>query len=191
MLTQAMQFLLDTLLGLITLAFLLRFYLQLFGAPFHNPFSQAVVALTNFVVRPLRRVLPPLGILDTSTLLLAFVAQLILHLASLWLREFPMLVADIQVYGALLALAALGLVKCSIYIFLYAVLGQAILSWVNPHTPLAPLLDSLTRPLLRPLRNIMPRTGMVDLSPLIVFILAELLLMLMVAPLEHQLMRWF
>ena len=191
MLTQAMQFLLDTLLGLATLAFLLRFYLQLFGAPFHNPFSQAVAALTNFVVRPLRRVLPSLGILDTSTLLLAFLTQLLLHLATLWLREFPILVAGLQIFGVLLALAALGLVKCSIYIFLYAVLVQAILSWVNPHTPLAPVLDSLTRPLLRPLRNIMPRTGMVDLSPLVVFIFAELLLMLMIVPLEHQLMRLF
>jgi len=186
-----MQFLLDTLLGLVTLAFLLRFYLQLFGAPFHNPFSQAVMAFTNFAVRPLRRILPAAGGLDTSTLLLAFLAQLILHIATLWLHEFPMLVADGQAYAALVGLAALGVVKSSIYIFLYAVLMLTILSWINPHTPLAPLLDSLTRPLLRPLRKLMPQTGAIDLSPLVVFIIAELLLMLMVAPLEHQLLRLF
>jgi YggT family protein len=191
MLIQAIQFLLDTLLGLVTLAFLLRFYLQLVGAPFHNPFSQAIVAFTNFSVRPLRRIVPALRMLDTSTLLSAFLAQLLLHTATLWLHEFPLLVADGKIYAALIGLTMLGLVKSSIFIFLYAVVIQAILSWVNPHTPLAPVLNSLTNPLLRPLRNFMPQNGGIDLSPLVVFIVAELMLMLFIAPLEHHLLRLF
>ena len=191
MLAQALNFLFDVLFGLATLAFLLRFYLQLFGAPFHNPFSQAVVALTSFAVRPLRRFVPSWGWLDTSTLLLAFLAQLLLWIAKLWVNDFPLLVADGQAYAGLGALALLGIVKTSIYIFLYAVLLQAILSWINPHTPLAPILYSLTKPLLQPLRGLMPLTGSIDLSPIIIFILAELLLMLAIVPLEHQLMRLF
>lgn len=191
MIAQALEFLLGTILGLLTLAFLLRCYLQLTGAPFHNPLSQAVVSLTNFAVRPLRRIVPSWGWLDTASLLLALLAQLILHLALLWLRDFPLLVADLQVYLALLALAALGVVKFTLYIILYAVILQAVMSWINPHTPLAPVLDSLTRPLLRPLRRRMPYTGSVDLTPLVVFILVELLLMLLVAPLEQQLMQLF
>lgn len=191
MLTNALEFLLNTVLGLLTLAFLLRCYLQLTGAPFHNPFSQAVVALTNFAVRPARRLIPPWGWLDTASLVLAFCTQIVLLLAVLWLRDFPILVAEPQVYLALLALAAVGILKLSLYIFLYAVILQAVMSWINPHTPLAPVLDSLTYPLLRPLRRHMPYTAGVDLSPLIVFVIVELLLMLPVAHLEQQLLRLF
>lgn len=191
MFAQALEFLLGTIFGLLTLAFLLRCYLQLTGAPFHNPLSQAVVSLTNFAVRPLRRIIPSWGWLDTASLLLALLSQLILHLALLWMRDFPLLVADPQVYLALLALAALGVIKITLYIILYAVILQAVMSWINPHTPLAPVLDSLTRPLLRPLRRYMPNTGGLDLTPLVVFILVELLLMLLIAPLEQQLMHLF
>lgn len=191
MFTVAAEFLLNTLLGLFTLALLLRFYLQLTAAPFHNPLCQAVVALTNFAVRPLRRLLPAWGWLDTASLLLAFLAQLLLHLGLLWLQDFPLLVADAPVFPALLGLAGISLVKLSIYIFMYGVLLQAILSWVNPHTPLAPVLDSLTRPLMRPLRRRMPLAGGIDLSPLVVFLAAELLLMVLVVPIEMQLMRLF
>lgn len=191
MLAQALEFLIGTVLGLFTLALLMRFYLQLTAAPFHNPFCQAVVALTNFAVRPLRRVLPAWGWLDSASLLLALLSQLLLQLTVLWLRDFPLLVADAPVLPALLGLAALSLVRLSIYIFIYGVLLQAILSWINPHTPLAPVLDSLTRPLLRPLRRRMPLLGGIDLSPLVVFIAAELMLMLLVMPLEMQLSRLF
>ena len=191
MFTQAVQFLLGTIFGLLTLAFLLRCYLQLTGAPFHNPLSQAVVSLTNFAVRPIRRIVPAIGWLDTASLLLALLTQLVLQLALLWLSDFPLMVADPQVYLALLGLAMLGVVKLSLYIILYAVILQAVMSWINPHTPIAPVLDSLTRPLLRPLRRRMPYTAGVDLTPLIVFIFIELLLMLLVAPLEQQLMQLF
>lgn len=191
MVANALEFLLSTLLGLLTLAFLLRVYLQLTGAPFHNQLSQAVVALTNFAVRPARRVIPSWGWLDTASLTLAFLTQLILQTLVLWLRDFPLLVAEPQVYFALLALALLGLLKISLYIFLYAVILQAVMSWINPHTVLAPVLDSLTRPLLRPLRRRMPYTGGIDLTPLLVFVIVELLLMLLVAPLELQLLQWF
>lgn len=191
MLAQAAEFLLDTLLSLLTIAFLLRCYLQLTAAPFHNPLSQAVVALTNFAVRPLRRIVPAWGWLDTASLLLAFGTQLLLQLAVLWLRDFPLLVAEPQVFLALLGLAALGLVKLSLYIFMYAVILEAIMSWINPHTPLAPVLESLTRPLLSPLRRRMPYTGGIDLSPLVVFVAVQLLLMLLVAPLEYSLLHLF
>jgi YggT family protein len=191
MFANAMEFVLGTILGLLTIAFLLRCYLQLTGAPFHNPLSQFVVAVTNFAVRPVRRLVPAIGWLDTASLLLAFLTQLLLQLAILWLRDFPFLVADSQVYGAILGLAALGIIKLTLYILLYAVILQALMSWINPHTPIAPILDSLTRPLLRPLRRRMPLMGGVDLSPLVVFIFIELLLMLLVSPLEQQMMLLF
>jgi YggT family protein len=186
MMTDAMLFLLHTLLGLFTLAVLLRFYLQLTGAPFQNPASQVVVALTNFAVKPLRRIIPSLRNLDLSTLLLAYLSQLLLQLGTQWLRDFPLLVAGNAVWVALLGLALVGIFKLSIYIFLYAVIIQAILSWVNPYTPMAPVFDALTRPILMPLRRLVPTASGIDLTPLIVFIVAELLLILLISPLEKQ-----
>ena len=186
-----LQFLLQTILGLFTIAVLLRFYLQLTRAPFQNPASQTVVALTNFLVKPLRRVIPGWRGLDFSTLLLAYLAQLLLQFGTLWLNDFPLFVAGDSVWSAVLGLAFIGLLKLSIYIFLYAVLLQAILSWVNNYTPLTAVLDALTRPLLAPLRKHMPATGGLDLSPLVVFIGAELLLIMVVAPLEQQFLRLF
>lgn len=191
MITNALQFLLHTILDLFTLALLLRFYLQLTRAPFHNPVSQAVVALTNFVVKPVRRVVPGIAGVDTSTLLLALLTGFLLESLSRWLNDYPLLVADNIIWLALLGLAFVGLLKLSIYIFLYAVLIQAILSWINPHTIITPVLDALTRPLLQPLRNRIPSAGGFDLSPLFILIAAQLLIIIMITPLEQQLLRFF
>jgi YggT family protein len=191
MIANALNFLLYTILGLVTLVVLLRFYLQLTGAPFQNPVSQAIVALTNFAVRPLRRIIPGWRGVDFSTLILAYVTQLLLQVGSLWLRDFPLMVAGNAVWLALLGLALVGLLKLSVYIFLYAVLLQAILSWVNPYTPISGLLEMLTRPLMRPLRKRIPLAGGLDLSPLVFFILAELVLIVILAPLEQQFLMFF
>ncbi|HEX5539733.1 MAG TPA: YggT family protein [Methylophilaceae bacterium] len=191
MISNALSFLLQTILGLFTLAVLLRFYLQLTGAPFKNPASQAVVALTNFAVKPLRRIIPGWRGLDLSTLLLAFIGQLLLQIGTLWLHDFPLLVAGHVIWIILLGLAVVGVLKLSIYIFLYAVLLQAILSWVSPYTPITPVLNALTEPLLGPLRRRMPSTSGIDLTPLVVFIIAEMLLIVVIAPLEQQFLRMF
>jgi YggT family protein len=188
MFTQALLFLLNTLLGLLTIAVLLRFYLQLTGAPYYNPVSQAVVTATNFLVRPMRRVIPSWRSLDLSTLVLAFVAQLILRLAQLWANDYPLGLANLNVYIAIFGLVLVALLKLSIYIFVYAVVIQAIMSWVNPYTGAADALNSLTAPLLNPLRRMMGYTGGLDFSPLVVFVIAQLILMLVIVPLEHVLM---
>lgn len=191
MINTALQFLLHTILGLFTIAVLLRFYLQLTNAPFHNPASQTIVALTNFAVRPLRRFIPSWGGLDLSTLLLAYLSQLLLQVGLLFTRDFPLFVAGQPVWFALLGLGLIGIIKFSIYIFLYAVILQAILSWFHQQTVISPALNALTRPVMRPVQNLVPRLNGVDLSPLVIFILAELLLILFVRPLELQLLSLF
>lgn len=191
MINTALQFLLHTILGLFTIAVLLRFYLQLTNAPFHNPVSQTIVALTNFAVRPLRRIVPSWGGLDLSTLLLAYLSQLLLHLGLLFARDFPLFVAGQPVWLALLGLGLIGIIKFSIYIFLYAVILQAILNWFHQQTLISPALNALTRPVMRPVQNLVPRLNGVDLSPLVIFIFAELLLILFVTPLELQLLSLF
>ena len=193
MLDNAILFLLQTVLGLFTLAFLLRFYFQLTKVSFQNQAAQAIVTLTNFAVKPMRRLMMALGNLgipklDVSTLLLAFITQLILTVCSLWLKGFPLLIAGSSIWLIILTVTLLGVISMSITIFLYAVLIQAVLSWVNPHTPIAPILDKLTNPILNFLRKFIPMAGNIDLSPLAFIITAQLLLITILIPLENNLL---
>ncbi len=187
MIASALDFILQTILGLFTLALLMRFYLQLTGAPFQNPFSQSMIALTNFVVKPLRRVVPGWRGMDTSSLLAAYATQFLLLLLSTLLKDFPLMVAGSGVWFALVGLAAVEIARLSIYIFLYAVIAQAILSWISPYNMLSGVLEALTRPILQPVRNNIPSVSGFDFSPIVVFILAQLLLMLLIMPIEQAL----
>ncbi|MHB9101507.1 MAG: YggT family protein [Sulfuricella sp.] len=189
MLTQALQFLLETLLGLFVLAVLLRFYLQWARAPFRNPVSQFIAALTDFAVKPLRRVIPGLFGLDLASLVLAWLVEYLMLLALFWLGGLFLLKAGPSVFLAIAFLAVIKLLKISIYILLGAVFIQAILSWTNPNTPLAPVLSRLTDPFLLPLRRVVPLVANVDLSPLLLFIICELLLMAPLAWLESLAMQ--
>lgn len=176
MLNQILIFLLDTLLGLFSLALLLRFYMQLLRAPYRNPLSQFLVALTDFMVRPARRVIPGYSGMDLSTLLLAWLAQCILLTGVLMLQGYEF---RSTVGIAITGLALLGLIeiiKMTLYIILVAIIMQAVLSWFNPHTPFAPTLDSFTRPFLGVIRRRIPPIGNVDLSPLFVLVIIQLLL---------------
>jgi YggT family protein len=191
MLTNALVFLLNTLLGIMSLAFLLRFYLQATNAPFRNPLSHAVVTLTDFAVIPVRRIVPSMFKLDTSTLLLAFVTQLILQFLLRYLSDFPFALAGNSIWLGLAGLSALHVANLSVDLFLYAIVAQALLSWVNPQTPIAPALDALTRPILKPIRQIIPSPNGLDLSPLLAILAAQLLQMLVFAPLEIALIKLF
>ncbi|MEI7574210.1 MAG: YggT family protein [Methylotenera sp.] len=193
LLNNALLFLLQTVLGILTLLFLLRFYFQLTKVSFQNQAAQMIVSLTNFAVKPMRRVmvtLRNLGIakLDISTFLLAYITQLLLTVLTLWLKDFPLLIAGNSIWLTILSVALIGVISMSITIFLYAVLIQAILSWVNPHTPIAPILNNLTHPILYFLRRFIPPAGNVDLSPLIFIIAAQLLLVTILIPLENSLL---
>ena len=189
MLNQALQFLLETLFGLFVLAVLLRFYLQWARAPFRNPVSQFIAALTDFAVKPLRRIIPGLLGLDLASLVLAWLVEYVMLLAISWLGGLFLLQAGPSVFLAIAFLAVVKLLKISIYILLGAVFIQAILSWTNPHTALAPVLSRLTDPFLLPLRRVVPLVANVDLSPLVLFILCELVLMVPLAWLESLAMR--
>lgn len=179
MLIQILVFLLDTLLGLFSLALLLRFYMQLLRAPYRNPLSPFLVALTDFIVRPARRVIPGFKGMDLSTLLLAWLAQCILLTGVLVLQRYNF---SSSIGIAVAGLALLGLmeiIKMTLYIILVAVIVQAVLSWFSPHSPLAPTLDSFTRPFLGVIRRRIPPIGNVDLSPLFVLVIIQLLLFIL------------
>jgi YggT family protein len=185
MLNEALQFLLQTLVNLFLIAVLLRVYMQRVGVSFANPFAQFVVALTNFAVRPLRRIIPAVGGLDLASLLLAFLLQFLLTLTLYGLNGFPFAVAGGAVLPAFLLLALARLLTLALYVLIGLVFIQAVMSWVNPFSPLAPMFSALTRPVLAPIRRVLPPIGSVDLSPLAAFIICQLIIMLPVAFLER------
>lgn len=176
MLSQTLIFLVVTLGDLFALALLLRFMLQLLRAPARNPFSQFVVALTDFVVRPARRVIPGFGGFDLATLVLAWLTEMVQFWIVLQIKGYVLGSAAGIAMLALAALAAIQIVRLAVYVVMVAVVVQAVLSWVNSYNPLAPLLTSVTRPFLRPFQKLVPTIANVDLSPLCVLIVCQLLL---------------
>ena len=181
MLNQALIFLISTIGGLFTLALLLRFILQLLRAPARNPLSEFVAALTNFAVLPARRVVPGWWGLDLATLALAWLVEVIQLWLTLKLKGYEFGPAVGTALAALALLAVIQLAKLAIYIVMAAIILQAVLSWINPYSPLAPLLTSVTRPFLRPFQKMVPPVANVDLSPLFVLIVCQLLLILPLA----------
>ncbi len=189
MLSGALIFLVDTVFGLFTVALLLRFYLQWARAPYRNPLSEFLAALTDFIVRPTRRIMPGLWGLDLATLALAWLTQLIELLIVLHLKGYQFGPQAGTAFAALVLMAAVMIVKLSLYIIMAAVIVQAVLTWINPYSPVMPLLNSLARPFLRVFQRLVPPIGNVDLSPLFVVIICQLLLMLPVAYSEAALAR--
>lgn len=188
MLANALIFIAQVAFGLLTLALLLRFYLQWVRAPYRNPLADFVNALTDFMVRPARRFIPGLWGLDLPTLLLAWLMQLLELLVVTQVRGFRFGAEVGLAMIGLALLAVIGVIKMLIYIVLVATLLQALLSWINPGSPVAPLLDAMTRPFLRIFRRRIPPVGNVDLSPLFLLVVCQLLLMLPVAWLESEAM---
>jgi YggT family protein len=185
MLTDAAQFLLRTLFDLAACAFFLRFWMQWARVPFHNPFAQFVVKVTDFAVKPLRRVLPGLFGLDWASLLPFFLAELLMVISVLWVMGYPFAVAGGAVIPGFLLLALAAALRLMLYVLIGFVVLQAILSWVNPFSPLAPVFYALARPIVGPFQKIVPPLGGIDLSPLVALIVVQLLLVAPVAGLER------
>jgi len=191
MISNALQFVIETIFNLFAIALLLRFLLQWLRASFRNPFSQFLVSLTNFLVLPLRKVIPGIGGLDWASLFSAWLVELVMLLLVLLVGGFPLAVAGLGVLPGIALWAVVKLVSLGVYVFMGAVLIQALLSWVNPYSPIAPLLYALSEPLLRPVRKILPPIGGVDLSPLVVLLVLQLVLMVPVAWLEMAVLGMF
>jgi len=181
MLTRALVFLVETVAGFFTVALLLRFLLQWARAAPHNPVSNFFNTLTNFAVRPARRIIPGLWGLDLATLMLAWLTQLIELVLVLQLQGYDFGADAVPALMAMALLAVVMVLRFLLYIIIVAVIVQAVISWVNPYSPIAPLLNTLTRPLLRPFQRRIPPVANVDLSPLFVIIVCQLLLILPLA----------
>ena len=187
MLTDALRFLINVAFGLFVYTALLRFIMQWMRAPFRNPVGQAVTALTDWAVKPMRKILPGFGGYDWASLVVAWLLQVVwlAALASLSAPASALLTGTTA--GLIAAIAIVELIKAALWIVIVTVFVQALLSWVAPDGPLAGVLNALTFPLLAPVRRLVPPIGgALDLSPLIVIVLAQLILMLPVAWLEQS-----
>lgn len=153
---------------------LLRFLLQLARADFYNPISQFVVKATNPPLRPLRRVIPGIGGLDGASLVLAVLISA-LFFALLWLASGYPLTALNPI--SLLAWAGVHVLGLIIEIYFWAILAVVIISWVAPQSnhPAIMLVAQITEPVMRPVRNVVPPLGGLDLSPIFVFLILNVL----------------
>lgn len=185
MFQDAARFLLQVFFELFASAFWLRFYMQWARVPFRNPFARFIIKVTDFAVRPARRVIPGLFGLDLASLLMFFLAECLLVLASHWLMGYPFAAAGSQVWPGFALMAVASSLRLAIYVCMGLVVIQAIMSWVNPFSPYASVFYALTQPLIGPFQRILPNIGGVDLSPLAVFILMQLVLIAPVAGLER------
>ena len=175
---QILKYLIDVVFGLITFALLLRFVMQTMRAPFRNPLGQAVMALTDWIVKPLRRVFPGYKGLDWASLIATVLFQF------LWLLALRLVFGGFGFTGDgivfLLVTTVFELASHVLWLFIVIVIVQAVLSWVAPDGPLSGLLNALTFPLLRPIRKVLPPIGgTLDLSPLVFIVVAQVLLMLL------------
>ncbi|MBC5768400.1 YggT family protein [Ramlibacter albus] len=168
MLYQIISFLLEVAAGLLGGACLLRMYMQYQRIPFGNPVGRFVFALTDWLVLPLRRVLPPVGKVDTASIVAAYLVTLVQY-AIVWLlilRGVSPAVVPVLAIFALLRLVISGLMGL--------VLVYAILSWVRADSPIVDVIDRLCAPLLRPFRKLIPLVGGIDLSPLVLLVLLQI-----------------
>lgn len=178
--SDALLYLINTIFSIYILLVVLRFLLQTVRADSRNPISQFLLRVTSPPLRLLRRFIPGSGGLDWSCIILMVALQAI---------EFSLV--SLVAYGAsyafigLLLLSIAELLKLVIYIFMFVVFVQVILSWISPgsYNPITVLLYQLSEPLLRPARRLLPSTHGIDFSPILVLVFLQLSLILLVKPL--------
>ena len=171
-LVEALIYIIQTLGSLYLLIVLLRFILQLVRADFYNPLSQFTVKATQPLLKPLRRFIPSIAGLDTASLVLAVLVQLLLMVVTLSLMGFN----PVSVIPQLLFWSLIGVTSLFFKVFFFALIVSVILSWVVPgsHNPGAQLVNQLCEPLLAPFRKLLPNLGGLDLSPIFAFIALNL-----------------
>ena len=171
-LVEALIYIIQTLGSLYLRIVLLRFILQLVRADFYNPLSQFTVKATQPLLKPLRRFIPSIAGLDTASLVLAVLVQLLLMVVTLSLMGFN----PVSVIPQLLVWSLIGVTSLFFKVFFFALIVSVILSWVAPgsHNPGAQLVNQLCEPLLAPFRKLLPNLGGLDLSPIFAFIALNL-----------------
>lgn len=185
MLYQIASFLLDVVGGLLTGACLLRLYMQAQRISFSNPVGGLVFALTDWLILPLRKVIPPVGRWDMSSLVAAVLLQLVQYfLLALLLGA----VGAASAWAWLPWLALFGLARVAVSGLIGLLIVYAVMSWVQARSSLSDVIARLCEPVLRPLRRIIPLVGGIDLSPLAALVLLQVV-MIVLGHLQASVMR--
>jgi len=183
MLYQIASFLLDVVGGLLTGACLLRLYMQWQRVPFSNPVGGLVFALTDWLIMPLRRVIPPAGRWDVSSLVAAMLVQLVQY------ALLTLLLGAGSAWAWLPWLALFGLLRVAVSGLIGLLIVYAVLSWVQGgRSPLADVIARLCEPVLRPFRRVIPLMGGFDLSPLVALVVLQVV-MIVLGHLQASVMR--
>lgn len=167
MLYQIISFLLEVVTGLFGGACLLRLYMQYQRIPFRNPVGSMVFSLSDWIVLPLRRLIPALGRWDLASLVAAFLLKL-LQFALLWLIS-----GSFAGWAVLPLLALFGLLSLAISGFTGLLLVYTVMSWMQTRTSLSEVIERLCAPLLAPIRRVLPTMGGLDLSALVLLVLLQ------------------
>ncbi|MFZ6718744.1 YggT family protein [Undibacterium sp. Ji49W] len=168
MLYEIFTFVIDTVTGLFAGFLLLRFWMQVQRVRPPMGLAQAIFQLTDWLVHPIRRVVPGFRGYDWATLIAAFLVALLAMLLNFWLMgQFSL--------NAILLFAVFRLVQWILYGLMALLVLEAIFSWVNPQAPFAPFIRALNEPLLSPLRKLIPPLGGLDFSPLVALIILQIL----------------
>jgi YggT family protein len=172
---EAIRYIVDTLLWLLTLAFMLRLMFQLVRADFRDPMADAIVRITNWLVKPLRRVLPPIGKVDTATVVAVLLVVCVRSFVLIALSGLQ--INDVELF---LRITLIDIVRLVLNIYFFAMLLYALTSYVSPggYAPGVRLLAQLCEPILKPVRRIIPPIGQIDFSVLWVSIIIGALLVL-------------
>ncbi len=180
-LTNAIVFLIKTLFNLYLYVLIIRLLLQWFNARYHNPFSQFIVKLTQPLIKPLRRFLRVFHSVDTAVLFWLFIVSIL----KLYL-VFVIQGQGIANFFAVLILACADIIWHLLNVLFFVVLAGAIISWIRPsqYSPLIEVVEVITEPILAPARRIIPPIAGFDLSPIVVLVLLQLLIILVVSPLQ-------
>jgi len=174
----------DFFIGLV----LIRFIFQLVRADFHNPLAQFVVKVTSPVLKPFRKIIPGIAGIDVASIVVLLILQVIKMITIGFINTGHMVSL---VPMSLLGLSIIGLaqlIQLTLTIYSFAIFIIVILSWIPQagYNPFAAILSQLTEPVLRPARKYIPPIGGLDLSPLIVLIMLQLLKFLVADPIEFQ-----
>ena len=178
MIGEILRFLLDIVFNLIGAILLARAWIH--AAKLHpfNPMSQAIHQATNWLVEPLRRVVPTQGgLFDWASLLGALLAA-VAYLLLMWLVSTSSMLAAKLIPG-LIGASIVTLARWALNLIVWMTLIQMVLSWVNPLATIMPVLTTLTDPLLAPIRRITPKLGALDLAPLVLLVLAQIAMMVL------------
>jgi YggT family protein len=175
---EAIRYLVDMLLWLLLLAFMLRFIFQLVRADFRDPMADAIVRVTNWLILPLRRILPPIAKLDTATLVAVLLIATLYSVIMMLLSGITLAGGDLIVFLRLLLVTLLGMI---LRIYLFALLLYWLTSFIAPggYAPGVRLLSQVCEPILKPVRRLIPPIGQIDFSVLWVSIVIGALLVLL------------